>query len=91
MTHPPVWITSSDRETRVKQLLSRQPNMTNREVGVLLYVARMSQPHTVLIALSHSRFKVFLFQAKKALRKNEYEAPSDHFINKNLPLLTTLC
>ena len=43
---------------------SEQLNMPNYEIDDQMYVAKMPQPHTVMITLSHHRFEVFLFLAK---------------------------
>ena len=61
--------------------------MQNREIDDQMYVAKMPQPNTVMITLSHHRFKVFLFRAKKELRINRARVYSDLFINENLTAL----
>ena len=52
-----------------------------------MYVAKMPQPNTVTITLSHHRFNVFLFQSKKELRINNAQVYCDLFINENLTSL----
>ena len=61
--------------------------MPNREIDDQMYVAKMPQPNTVMITLSHHRFKVFLFRAKKELRINSAQVYHDLFINENLTSL----
>ena len=61
--------------------------MQNREIDDQMYVAKKPQPNTVIITLSHHRFKVFLFRAKKELRINRARVYSDLFINENLTSL----
>ena len=61
--------------------------MHNREIYDQMYVAKIPQPNTVMITLSHHRFKVFLFRAKKELRINRARVYSDLFINENLTSL----
>ena len=45
-------------------------------------IAKLPQPNTVMITLSHHRFKVFLFRAKKELCINNAEVYRDLFINE---------
>ena len=61
--------------------------MPNREIDDQMYVAKMPQPNTVMITLSHHKFKVFLFRAKKELRINSAQVYHDLFINENLTSL----
>ena len=57
------------------------------KIDYQMYVAKMSQPNTVMITLSHQRFKVFLFRAKKELRINIAQVYRELFINENLTSL----
>ena len=43
--------------------------------------------NTVMVTLSHHRFKMFLFLSKKELRINNAQVCCDLFINKNLTYL----
>ena len=58
--------------------------MPNHEIDDQMHVAKLPQPNTVMITLSHHRFKIFLFRAKKELRINNAQVYSDLFINENL-------
>ena len=58
--------------------------MRNRVIDSSTYVAKMV---VVLIILTHYRFKVYIFQAKKVLHNTDYETPSDLFNTENLTSL----
>ena len=64
--------------------------MPNRETEDGMYVAKMPQPNSVMITLSHHRFKVFSFRAKKVLCINNAQVYRDLFINENLTDLSEL-
>ena len=68
VTHPGISTTFPDLDLHVKQFFYEQLIMLNREIDDQIYVAKMPRPNTVMITLSHHRFKVFLFRAKKDLR-----------------------
>ena len=85
MTCPAISTTSPDLDWHVKQFFYEQLDMPRREIYDQMYVAKMPQPNTVIIRLSHHSFKVFLFRAKKKeLRIINAEVYGDHFINENL-------
>ena len=65
VTHPGIPTSSPDLYLNVEQFFYEQLNMTNRKIDDQMYVGKLSQPNTVMIILSHHRFKLFLFQAKK--------------------------
>ena len=87
VTHPDISTSSPDLNLHVKKFFYEQLNMQNREIDDQMYVAKMPQPNTVMITLSHHRFKVFLFRAKKELRINSAQVYHDLFINENLTSL----
>ena len=61
--------------------------MPNRDNDDQMYVAKMPHPNTVIITLSHHRFKIFLFRAKNKLRFNNAQVYCDFFIHE---ILTSL-
>ena len=65
VTHPDISTSSPDLNLHVKKFFYEQLNMQNREIDDQMYVAKMPQPHTVMITLSDHKFKVFFFRAKK--------------------------
>ena len=67
VTHPGISTTFPDLDLHVKQFFYEQLNMPNHEIDDQMYVAKMPQPNTVMITLSHHRFKVFLLGSKKEL------------------------
>ena len=87
VTHPGISTTSSDLDSHVKQFFYEQLNVTNREINDQKYIAKMPQPNTVMITLSHYRFKVFLFRTKKELLLNNAQVYRDLFINEYLTSL----
>ena len=61
VTHPVISSSSLDLNLHVKKFFYEQPNVPSREIDDQMYVAKMPQPDTVMITLSHHRFKVFFF------------------------------
>ena len=84
VTHPDISTTSPSLDLHVKQFIYEKLNMPNREINDQIYVAKMPQPNSVMITLSHHRSKVFLFQAKKQLRINNAQVYRKLFIYENL-------
>ena len=90
VTHPDTSTSSPDLDLHVKNFFFEQLNMSNREIDDQIYVAKIPQSNTVMITLSHHRFKVVLFRAKKELRSNNAQVYRDLFINEKQTSLKTL-
>ena len=71
----------------LRSFFYEQLNTPNHEIDDQMYVAKMHQPKTVMITLSHHRFKVFLFRAKNELRINNAQVYGDLFIYESLTSL----
>ena len=85
VTHPGISTISPDIDFHVKQFFCEQLIVSNSEIDDRMNFAKLPQPNTVKITLSHHSFKVFLFRAKKKeLRIINAEVYGDHFINENL-------
>ena len=76
MTQPDILNLTPDLETYFKQFLAQHISMARRKIDDGMHVSQLS--------LSHRRFKLFLFRAKKQMQLSNNVTCNDLFVNENL-------
>ena len=84
ITHPDIDVSHTNLSQHLKGIMQNKLKMEQRLIDANMTVRKTTRQNTVLIRFSHSRFKRFLFRAKKDLRENENPVSEVLFINDNL-------
>ena len=84
ITHPSLDNTRGEMVAHVQNFLSVTLKMDNREIDANLQVKKVPRPNTVLIRVSHTRFKRFIYTARKKLRQEDESSTNDLYINDDL-------
>lgn len=82
--HPTIDTSSNDLRTYTKNFLSQHMKMETREIDANIYVQKTPRDHTLLLILSHQRFKKFIYTARKRLREANDQNYQGLYINDNL-------
>ena len=84
LKHPDIHPENDDLGAHVKEFLKNRLKMGPREVDANLTAAKTGRTNSVIITVSHRRFKGFIYSARKKLRDSEDEVYKDLYINDNL-------
>ena len=63
VTHPAILNSPPKQGRKLNSFFVQQLNMPRREIDDAMYLATLSQPNTILVTLSHYKFKMLLFRA----------------------------
>ena len=84
VTHPSLNNESENLTGQVKTFLSSHMKMEPRLIDANLKAFKSRRQNSVKIVLSDTKFKRFIFSAKKDLRENHTELTNDLYVNENL-------
>ena len=83
ITHPNIDNKNPD-SSAVLGILRDQLKMDRREIDSNMRIAKFSRANTALLLLSHKRFKIFLFKARKRLRDSNANELNNLYLNEHL-------
>ena len=84
LTHPEIDTSATDLQTNVRSFLSTRMKMEAREIDSAFRVQKSTRENSVLIFLSHQRFKNFIYSTRKRLREANDSIVQNLYINDNL-------
>ena len=82
--HPLIDINSTDLCKHMKEFMAQTLRMNPREIDANLTANKASKSNSVILNMSHRRFKLFLYKARKTLRDNENDPTTGLYMNDNL-------
>ena len=83
ITHPNIDHKNPDSSV-ISDILRNHLKMERREIDANMRIAKFSRANTVLLCLSHKRFKIFLFKSRKKLRDSNPAEPNNLYLNEHL-------
>ena len=86
--HPSIE-TSGDIQKAATDFLSLKMKLEPREIDANLRVQKIPKEKTLLLILSHERFKKFIFAAKRKLRESRDDVYTGLYINDHLTTYIT--
>ena len=84
LTHPQIDSSTASLSDHVRQFMIDVMKMEPRTVDANMQVNKSSRNNTVIIILSHRRYKAFIYSARKNLRQRNEEVSTDLFVNDSL-------
>ena len=84
ITHPQLEPNNPNLIDHTKQFLNNVLKMEPRTIDANMQVNKCSRNNTIIIILSHRRYKAFLYSARKNLRQENVNSNQDLFVNDNL-------
>ena len=84
LSHPDINNDQPDLSAYVIQFMETKMKMERREIDTSLVAQKSFKPQTILVTLTHIRFKKLLFAAKKKLHVNNDGISTNLYINEHL-------
>ena len=85
--HPQLNASSTELSDHVKYFFTSKLGMTLREVDVNLTATKAPKDNKIIVSLTHRRFKIFIFKARRKLHLEDEDATKELYINDNLTTL----